>query len=207
MTDLGVASFAPYFFPDGKRIIFSSNYGDPQGREFDLWAIDTNGTNLERITWTGGFDGFPMFSPDGKWLAFASNRNQARPGETDIFVARWIPGSPVATVETPADRFYADAAFADDAREGRGIGSAGIAAGERGSSSASAASACSQRGRRGASASRSRWWSPSPRARGPRSRSTAPRRPPTTTARSPSRAPALSRGTWWRSATASSPPS
>ena len=129
MTDLGVASFAPYFFPDGKRIIFSSNYGDPQGREFDLWAIDTNGTNLERITWTGGFDGFPMFSPDGKWLAFASNRNQARPGETDIFVARWIPGSPVATVETPADRFYADAAWlADDAREGRGIGSAGIAA-------------------------------------------------------------------------------
>ncbi len=129
VTDLGVASFAPYFFPDGKRIIFSSNYGDPQGREFDLWAIDTNGTNLERITWTGGFDGFPMFSPDGKWLAFASNRNQARPGETDIFVARWIPGSPAATVETPADRFYADAAWlADDAREGRGIGSAGIAA-------------------------------------------------------------------------------
>jgi Tol biopolymer transport system component len=129
VTDLGVASFAPYFFPDGKRIIFSSNYGDPNGREFDLWAINTNGTDLERITWTGGFDGFPMFSPDGKWLAFASNRNQGKPGETDIYVARWVPGSPVATVPSAADRFYADASWlADDAREGRGIGSAGIAA-------------------------------------------------------------------------------
>ena len=38
----------------------------PKGREFDIWAIDINGTNLERITRSPGFDGFPMFSPDGK---------------------------------------------------------------------------------------------------------------------------------------------
>ena len=31
-----------------------------------------------------------MFSPDGKKLAFASNRNQGKPGETDVYVARWI---------------------------------------------------------------------------------------------------------------------
>ena len=29
--------------PGGKRIIFASNYGDPKGREFDLWAIDVAG--------------------------------------------------------------------------------------------------------------------------------------------------------------------
>jgi Tol biopolymer transport system component len=126
ITDLGAASFAPFFFPDGKRIIFSSNYGDPQGREFDLWAVDTTGARLERVTWTGGFDGFPMFSPDGRWLAFASNRNQARPGETDIFVARWVDGAPSPIVERAADRFEADAAWlADDAREGREVGTPG----------------------------------------------------------------------------------
>jgi Tol biopolymer transport system component len=98
VTKLGVASFAPYFFPNGRRILFSSNYGDPKGREFDIWAVDVSGENLERITYTGGFDGFPVFSPDGKRLAFGSNRNQGKPGETDVYVARWIetPAAPAA---------------------------------------------------------------------------------------------------------------
>src|SRR5262245_11850714 len=65
VTYLGAASFAPSFFPSADRIIFASNFGDPKGREFDLWAIDVAGTRLERITATPGFDGFPMFSPDG----------------------------------------------------------------------------------------------------------------------------------------------
>lgn len=89
VTNLGAASFAPYFYPSAERIIFSTNHGDSQGREFDIWAIDVDGTDLERITYSAGFDGFPMFSPDGEWLAFASNRNQSREGETNVFVARW----------------------------------------------------------------------------------------------------------------------
>lgn len=90
VTDLGAASFAPFFFPAGDRILFSTNHGDETGREFDIWAIDVDGENLERITYSPGFDGFPMFSPDGRYLAFASNRNQGRPGETNVFVARWV---------------------------------------------------------------------------------------------------------------------
>lgn len=89
VTDLGAASFAPFFFPSGDRILFSTNHGDSSGREFDIWAIDVDGSNLERITHMPGFDGFPIFSPDGEWLAFSSNRNQGKPGETNVFVARW----------------------------------------------------------------------------------------------------------------------
>lgn len=89
VTDLGVASFAPYFYPSGDRIIFSSNYGDEGGREFEIWAIDVDGGNLEQITNSPGFDGFPVFSPDGSHLAFGSNRNQQKRGETNVFVARW----------------------------------------------------------------------------------------------------------------------
>jgi len=126
VTSLGAASFAPSWFPSGDRIIFSSNTPDPKGREFDLWAIDVGGTNLERITFTEGFDGFPMFSPDGTKLAFASNRHGQVKGETDVFVAKWV-ASPAQKSEAPADRFYRDVAWlADDAREGRGVGTAGL---------------------------------------------------------------------------------
>jgi Tol biopolymer transport system component len=130
VTYLNAASFGPYFFPSGKRIIFASNHGDPKGREFDLWAIDSDGTNLERITYTGGFDGFPMFSPDGKQLVFASNRHPAVAdvGETDLFLADWIDAPPKVTAG-PAERFRdAVAWLADDARGGRKPGSPGNAA-------------------------------------------------------------------------------
>jgi TolB protein len=90
VTHLGVASFAPYFFPDGKRIIFGSNLKDPHGRNFDLFAINVDGTGLEQITFNETFDGFPMFSPNGKKLVFASNRNAKARGETNVFIADWV---------------------------------------------------------------------------------------------------------------------
>jgi len=89
VTNLNCASFAPFIHPDGKRIIFSSNYGDPRGREFDLFMIDIDGKNLKRITNSPDFDGFPMFSRDGKKLIWASNRNGKVRGETNIFTADW----------------------------------------------------------------------------------------------------------------------
>ena len=89
ITDNGAANFGPYFFPDGNKIIFSSNLHDPKGRNFDLYVINIDGSNLERVTHFNGFDGFPMFSPDGKYLVFASNRNQAKIGDTNLFIAEW----------------------------------------------------------------------------------------------------------------------
>jgi Tol biopolymer transport system component len=104
VTDLNVAAFGPYLYPSGDRIIFSSNYGDPKGREFDLWAIGTDGTGLERITHTPGFDGFPMFSPDGKFLVFASNRaSETGTWDTNLFVATWVD-APVPTTQGSAQR-------------------------------------------------------------------------------------------------------
>ena len=85
--------------PGGKRIIFASNYGDPQGREFDLWAIDIDGTHLERITYAPGFDGFPMFSPDGKrWRSRRTARR--RPGSTTPTCSSPLEPEPIAA---PAD--------------------------------------------------------------------------------------------------------
>jgi Tol biopolymer transport system component len=90
VTDLGCGSFAPFLHPDGKRIIFTSNFGDKRGREFELWMIGSDGANLERVTYSAEFDGFPMFSRDGKKVVWASNRNGKVRGETNIFVADWV---------------------------------------------------------------------------------------------------------------------
>jgi Peptidase family M28/PDZ domain/WD40-like Beta Propeller Repeat/PA domain len=129
LTYLDAASFAPYWHPSQRRVVFASNYGDPKGREFDLWAIDTSGTRLERLTFAPGFDGFPMFSPDGRTLAFSSNR-ATPPGahDTDVYLARWVDSAPLFAEAAP-DRVMRDVAWlADPAREGRGIGTAGLAA-------------------------------------------------------------------------------
>jgi Tol biopolymer transport system component len=90
ITETGAANFCPYFHPDGKRIIYSSNVGDPKGREFDLWLISKTGGSPERITTAIGFDGFPMFSPDGKLIVWASNRANPESHETNLFIAEWV---------------------------------------------------------------------------------------------------------------------
>lgn len=91
LTNNGKANFAPFFTPDDQKVIFSSNMDDPRGRNFELYLVNLDGTGLERVTYEETFDGFPMFSPDGKKLVFASNRNGRAMGETNIFIADWLP--------------------------------------------------------------------------------------------------------------------
>jgi Tol biopolymer transport system component len=83
------ASFAPYFTPDGKRLIYSSNRENPHGRNFDLYLVDVAGGTPQPVTRDPTFDAFPMFSPDGRWLVFASNRGGKVQGETNLFLAEW----------------------------------------------------------------------------------------------------------------------
>jgi len=90
LTHLNKASFAPFFSPDGQKIIFSSNTGSKTGRNFDLFMINADGSGLEQITFNESFDGFPMFTRDGKHLVFASNRFGKKEGDTNIFIADWI---------------------------------------------------------------------------------------------------------------------
>jgi TolB protein len=92
ITNLGGANFAPFFTPDGRKIIFSSNHHtDPRAGNFDLFLIGVDGQGLEQITFETRFDGFPQFSPDGTKLVWASNRHAGNPRETNIFIAEWRP--------------------------------------------------------------------------------------------------------------------
>jgi Tol biopolymer transport system component len=89
ITNLGGANFGPSWTPDGRRIVFSSNYKNPRSRNFELYLVNVDGTGLEQITSHEEFDGFPMFSPDGRRIVWASNRGSSKPGETNLFIADW----------------------------------------------------------------------------------------------------------------------
>ena len=89
LTNLGNANWSPFFTPDGKKILFSSNYEAERGFPFNLYMIDVDGKNLERITHGETFDAFPVFSNDGKNLIFSSNRNNGGGRDTNLFIAEW----------------------------------------------------------------------------------------------------------------------
>ena len=92
VTELPGSSFAPCFTPDGKRILFASNWRNPRGWDFDLYLVNLDGTGIEQVTTSLEFDSFPMFSPDGNQLVWESNRfnDDAHKRDTNVFVADWV---------------------------------------------------------------------------------------------------------------------
>ncbi len=100
ITSNGKANFAPFWHPDGSRVIFASNAYDPKGSNFELCLIDIETRAIERVTYfertregarrSDDFDGFAMFTRDGKRIVWCSNRGNAKPNETNVFVADWV---------------------------------------------------------------------------------------------------------------------
>ncbi|NWF85840.1 MAG: PD40 domain-containing protein, partial [Bryobacteraceae bacterium] len=70
--------------------IFSSNKHDCDGRRFELYMMNTDGTGLEQITYFGGFASFAEFSPDGRKLVFCSDWKAKSRYEFNIFTADWV---------------------------------------------------------------------------------------------------------------------
>jgi Tol biopolymer transport system component len=61
--------------PDGKQILFASDRGQANGvQNFDIWLINSDGSNPKQLTTNGSRDDKPIFSKDGKAVYFRSNR-------------------------------------------------------------------------------------------------------------------------------------
>lgn len=88
-----------FFFPDGKRIIFSSTSHllgacpqkpkMPQGTHFiwplypyNIFVADEDGSDMKKITDNPKYDAEPIVSPDGKQIVFGSQRE----GDFDIYI-------------------------------------------------------------------------------------------------------------------------
>ena len=76
--------FQPYVHPDGKRILFVSDLlADPKKRpNNDIFVINENGTNLQRLTYNESDDTMPAWSPTQEGVVFFLS---TRGGSTNIW--------------------------------------------------------------------------------------------------------------------------
>ena len=68
----------PAWSPNGARIAFSSD----RSGTFDLWSMNSDGSNPTQLTSGPATDFEPVFSPDGTKIAFTSTRNDPNPSCT-----------------------------------------------------------------------------------------------------------------------------
>ena len=78
LTDDPHGDFNPSWSPDGRRVVFSSDraYADADSMRYrrDLYAVDVDGTHLERLTKTGNAD-IPSWGPIGDLIAYANQHH------------------------------------------------------------------------------------------------------------------------------------
>ena len=68
----------PSWSPDGRRLVFDASpdgRDDTSGGQWELWIVEADGSNLQRLTNDTANDWGPSWSRDGRTIAFSRGRN------------------------------------------------------------------------------------------------------------------------------------
>lgn len=72
----------PRWSPDGKKIVFGRQMDKAKHDSYELFIMNADGTDLQRLTHFEGYDTNPSWSPDGKRIVFTSTRS----GDVEVHV-------------------------------------------------------------------------------------------------------------------------
>ncbi len=65
---------SPALSPDGNQVVFLSARNDPNPHfpnlKYEIYLINSDGSNLRRLTYTEETEDHPAWSPDGEWIVF-----------------------------------------------------------------------------------------------------------------------------------------
>ena len=90
LTNHPHADINPSWSPNGKRIVFMSardGHGGHGPSIYEIYVMDADGDNLQKLTNHPSDDRHPSWSPDGKRIAFESDRAaEGNPHRIDIYV-------------------------------------------------------------------------------------------------------------------------
>jgi TolB protein len=86
LTYAGWYNASPAWTPDSQKLAFAGY--DKDIDRFDLFMMNPDGSNMDRLTLRAGDNESPSWSPNGQMLMFQSNRigTQNRKGPTNIYI-------------------------------------------------------------------------------------------------------------------------
>jgi TolB protein len=107
LTNERCADVQPAWSADGKWIVFTSNRGQvdlrtPSKNNWDIWAINREGSSLIRLTEDEARDGAPTVAPNGK-VYFHSDRKIDRQLQEDRQVKGRSGGFHIWSVQLPKE--------------------------------------------------------------------------------------------------------
>ncbi len=87
---------SPAWSPDGQRIAYSTNATQPIGN-YEIYLINTDGSNSQRLTTSDGDSDSPAWSPDGQQIAYVVTQG----GGAAILTIAVTGGQPSQVYELP----------------------------------------------------------------------------------------------------------